>query len=207
MATLGHDYSRTAGAVSSDTRYTNADLDAAESRLVAAGRGDEAAALRQYTEGIRNLVQGVWGQSFVLSLETMIERQSATIAAAVASAVRLEVAAALSPFQQDLAELRAQFDALSTAAQARYSGIESAQAQARIDLATLTTHVDHLDAIKRQRLDSIEAKVDRLAERTIAEELTAAERRELTGNLRKLTAILPDLETMVAERRARSDGN
>jgi DNA repair ATPase RecN len=55
-----------------DTPYTNADLDAAEFAFIAAGLPEHARALRQYTEGIRNLVQGEWGQSFVGSLARIL---------------------------------------------------------------------------------------------------------------------------------------
>ena len=83
-------------------QYTNADLDTAETLLIAAGQPELAKALRFYTEGNRNMVQGVWGQSFVNSFEQLIDKQTKTIAEAVTVAVRQEVAAQMSPFHSRL---------------------------------------------------------------------------------------------------------
>lgn len=91
-------------------RYTNADLDAAENKLVAAGHDGEAAALRQYTEGIRNLVQGEWGRSFVTALERLNDQQTQRIADAVSAAVRAEVTAAIGPFRREIAEIKDRLD-------------------------------------------------------------------------------------------------
>ena len=54
--------------------YTNLDLDTAEELLIAAGRPELAAALRYQAQGVRNLVQGEWGQSFIASLEGLLTR-------------------------------------------------------------------------------------------------------------------------------------
>ena len=83
-------------------QYTNADLDTAETLLIAAGQPAIAVALRRYTEGQRNMMQGVWGQSFIASLQGIIDKQTEAIAEAVTVAVRQEVAAQMSPFHDRL---------------------------------------------------------------------------------------------------------
>lgn len=89
-----------------DVPYTNADLDAAEHQLVSLGRQGEAEAFRQYTQGIRNLIQGEWGQSFLGALESLGERQAQTIVAAL----HQEVSALKDQFQSDISHLRTRLD-------------------------------------------------------------------------------------------------
>jgi DNA repair ATPase RecN len=55
--------------------YTNLDLDTAEELLIAAGKPELAQALRYQAQGVRNLVQGAWGQSFMTALDTVLERR------------------------------------------------------------------------------------------------------------------------------------
>lgn len=114
----------------SDKPYTNADLDAAEDRLVGLGRDGEAAALRHYTQGIRNLVQGEWGQSFLGALESISARQAQTIVGAL---------------QGDLLALRGEVGALGE--------------QFHSEVKTLSERMDASEADRRQineRLDRIE---------------------------------------------------
>lgn len=87
---------------SESQQYTNADLDTAETLLIEAGQPAIAVALRRYTEGQRNMMQGVWGQSFIASLQSIIDKQTEAISQAVTVAVRQEVAAHLSPFHERL---------------------------------------------------------------------------------------------------------
>lgn len=58
----------------SDEPYINLDLDTAEKLLFAAGKPELAKALHFHANGVRNLVQGEWGQSFVNSLEGLLSR-------------------------------------------------------------------------------------------------------------------------------------
>jgi len=57
-----------------DEEYTNMDLDTAEELLIHAGRPELAQALRFQAQGVRNLVQGEWGASFVNSLDGLLEK-------------------------------------------------------------------------------------------------------------------------------------
>lgn len=54
--------------------YTNLDLETAEQLLIAAGKIEMAQALHHHAHGIRNLVQGEWGRSFVASLEGLLTK-------------------------------------------------------------------------------------------------------------------------------------
>lgn len=65
--------------------YTNLDLDTAEELLIAAGKKELAVALRYQAQGVRNLVQGTWGQSFVNSLETIMDTRVVSVLASVQS--------------------------------------------------------------------------------------------------------------------------
>ena len=59
--------------------YTNADLDAAEQQMIDAGHSDLAAALRQYTQGNRNMVVGALGESFQKTLENLLVKHVAPL--------------------------------------------------------------------------------------------------------------------------------
>ena len=67
----------------SDEPYTNLDLDTADELLVAAGRPELAKALRYQTQGVRNLVQGEWGQSFVNTLENLMDTRVVSVLTSV----------------------------------------------------------------------------------------------------------------------------
>lgn len=56
----------------SDDEYTNLDLETAEGLLYAAGKPELAKALHHHAHGVRNLVQGEWGRSFVNSLDDIL---------------------------------------------------------------------------------------------------------------------------------------
>lgn len=59
---------------SQDEAYRNLDLDTAEQLLIAAGKPELATALYHQAQGVRNLVQGEWGKSFVNSLEGLLTK-------------------------------------------------------------------------------------------------------------------------------------
>jgi len=67
----------------SDEPYTNLDLDTADELLIAAGRPELAKALRYQTQGVRNLVQGEWGQSFVNTLENLMDTRVVSVLTSV----------------------------------------------------------------------------------------------------------------------------
>ena len=82
--------------------YTNLDLETAEAMVIAAGHPKLAPALMAHAQGVRNLVQGEWGKSFVTSLEDISARQTETIVAAVGgqiAALQREVSAIRGQFQ------------------------------------------------------------------------------------------------------------
>lgn len=69
----------------SDEPYTNLDLDTAEELLIAAGKKELAVALRYQAQGVRNLVQGEWGQSFVNTLESVMDTRVVNVLSSVQS--------------------------------------------------------------------------------------------------------------------------
>ena len=68
----------------SDADYTNLDLDTAEQLLLDAGRPDEAAALRRYSHGIRNMMQAAVVPGFVRTLEIVVSKQIGALTASIA---------------------------------------------------------------------------------------------------------------------------
>ena len=66
--------------MSENDPYTNLDLDTAEQMLIAAGKPELAMALRHQAQGVRNLVQGEWGMSFVTALESVVAKHVGPLA-------------------------------------------------------------------------------------------------------------------------------
>lgn len=66
-----------------DEPYTNLDLDTAEEMLIGAGRPELAKALRYQAQGVRNLVQGEWGRSFVGALENIMDTRVISVLTSV----------------------------------------------------------------------------------------------------------------------------
>jgi len=66
-----------------DEPYSNLDLDTAEELLIHAGKPELAKALRYQTQGIRNLVQGEWGSSFVNALENVMDTRVVSVLTSV----------------------------------------------------------------------------------------------------------------------------
>jgi PAS domain S-box-containing protein len=59
--------------MSDEEEYTNLDLETAEQILFTAGKPELAKALHHHAHGVRNLVQGEWGKSFVGALENIMD--------------------------------------------------------------------------------------------------------------------------------------
>jgi hypothetical protein len=74
--------------------YTNMDLDTAEELLIQAGKPELAVALRYQAQGVRNLVQGEWGKSFIKSLDDLLAVHIRPIPSAIVD-LRTEVATRL----------------------------------------------------------------------------------------------------------------
>lgn len=66
-----------------DEPYTNLDLDTAEEMLIVAGKPELAKALRYQAQGVRNLVQGEWGTSFVNALENIMDTRVISVLTSV----------------------------------------------------------------------------------------------------------------------------
>jgi len=81
--------------------YTNLDLETAENLLIAAGKPELAKALGYHKDGVRNMIQGEWGNSFINSLNTLLKTHIGPLAEDVAG-LRTEVATRLGKIETDL---------------------------------------------------------------------------------------------------------
>lgn len=88
--------------MSDEEEYTNLDLETAEQLMFAAGKPELSKALHHHAHGVRNLVQGEWGKSFVNSLEDLLIKHIDPLAASQKETQ--DGVAALSGLFQSLAE-------------------------------------------------------------------------------------------------------
>lgn len=145
------------------------------------------------------------------------------------SALPGEVGAALGTFQESLDEIASevasvkadvaeQIRTLSRLAQARYAGLEQ-------QIAALSEREDQRDEAKNNRLGSLEQEMQdmrsiiavlketiaaltdeltQVREQTIADEITAPDRRKMTADVRLIPAILERLDDLEGKSRGRS---
>lgn len=147
----------------SEGAYTNLDLDTAEQLLIAAGQPGQAAAMRQMTQGWRNMWQGEFGQSFVDAfdrvvakhIEPLVEGQKETHSGIAAlSAQFRELAEDVTQLkrdmrgsQEDRKAIRTKLAALEKKLDAYIAGSKRAEVE---DLRR------EIDALKRARGDAAE---------------------------------------------------
>lgn len=153
-----------------DEAYTNLDLDTAEELLIAAGRPELAKALRYQAQGVRNLVQGEWGQSFVNTLDSMLALHLQPIAKEMA-ALRSEVATRLGKLEKATALLKKGQQRISSEVNTLGEEVSelrgSHDAQNTRHEAQIREITDRLER-KRERFDRDEERIEE-NERQIAE--------------------------------------
>ncbi len=155
--------------------YTNLDLDTADELLVAAGRPELAKALRHQTQGVRNLVQGVWGQSFVATLDNIMDTRVVSVLASVQARLDEQIALVQQMIIMTREANATAHEALTVAkvgaahikkvqadmkeSQADRRKIHQEVAAVKDDLAVIQARLDRQDEIER-RLAALEAHDD-----------------------------------------------
>jgi hypothetical protein len=151
-----------------DEPYTNLDLDTAKAMMIAAGQPDIARALQYQADGVRNLVQGEWGQSFVRSFEDVLARHIGPLAEEVKGLrgdvqnSAMEVAARLGKNEADIAGI----DQRVIGVEERVSALEANN-----------TRLDVLEATIKARPALREAEYRAIAERAAEEAIRRLEAR------------------------------
>lgn len=134
-----------------EEEYTNLDLETAEGLVIAAGHPRLAPALHAHAQGVRNLVQGEWGKSFVKSLEDISDRQTNTIVAAV---------------KDEIAALRGEVGAIQRQFQGVTQRLDASEADRRAiheEIAALEKKLDvYIAGSKREELIAIRRELDAL---------------------------------------------
>lgn len=194
----------------SDTKkpYTNLDLESAENALIRAGSPEIAPAMRQYTEGIRNYVQGEFGQSFINAVDSISQKQTKHILTEVA--VTLDQLTGLVQTGITLAreskDIAGQSLAVSRANTAELGKLKKAV----IVLKKGQTASDKQMAVVDKQLKAVIIQLEELgalAEKTntLAEEQNrlVEEQNRLAAVANELTAIANDLALEVAELKVR----
>jgi hypothetical protein len=165
-----------------DEAYTNLDLDTADELLIAAGRPELAKALRYQTQGVRNLVQGEWGRSFVNTLDNIMETRVVNVLASV----QLRLDQQIELVQQILTAVR---EAQNTARQAlsvseagqrglKKANVRIGKVEKRVSaLEDNNTRLDVLEATIAARPALREAEYRAIAERAAEEAIRRLEAR------------------------------
>lgn len=187
----------------SDDEYTNLDLDTAEALLIAAGRPELAQALRYQAQGVRNLVQGEWGQSFASALESILARHIGELKTEIGglrgdtNALQAEFHAGLQGIQSTVSELAETVDGLQARVQEidkrdakqyketqrQFRESEARQRQMMKDLvAQREEFKQYVAGSRRAEVDALKAQV---------EELAAPRRKYTPEQIQVMTDVLP----------------
>ena len=119
--------------------YSNLDLETAERMVIAAGKPELAPALRAHADGVRNLVQGEWGKSFVGSLENLLVKY-------------------IDPLGKDMGGLRADVQHWAAESAARLGKLEARMGASEADRAELRQRLERIERIMAERPSQREAE-------------------------------------------------
>jgi Spy/CpxP family protein refolding chaperone len=168
--------------MSDEEEYTNLDLETAEQLMFAAGKPELSKALHHHAHGVRNLVQGEWGKSFVNSLEDLLIKHIDPLAASQKETQ--DGVAALSGLFQSLAESVDGLQVGLRESQEDRQAIHEELAAVKADVAELQAQFTAYAAgTKRDELDALKAQ---LAE--MRGDYTPEQRAHLTGILLRMIA-------------------
>jgi len=185
--------------------YTNLDLETAEELLRAAGKPELAEALGYHANGVRNLVQGEWGKSFVNSLEGLLVRhiQPLVVGQGQLLAAQEESARGLKKLSEEFAaviprieRLEAQHDRIISNQQTKSEQID--------ELATDVKRLQDLFDVRNERFQRFEQTLEDIKRQTLVDTLTLDERIRLVAANRRVAELLTDLEVLVAEHRSKT---
>ena len=165
----------------------------AEQLLIAAGKPELAKALYYQAQGIRNLVQGEWGKSFVNSLENILQTYVITALAGVQQSLDQQhdlVQRILTAHQETargLKKLQSEVKTLKDGQTRISREVADLDARHKEQWAEVIERLDADDARldrKRKELDDHNARLERLEARAAA--LPESEVNELIGLLRQI---------------------
>jgi hypothetical protein len=144
----------------SDEEYTNLDLDTAEELLIAAGKRELAVALRYQAQGVRNLVQGEWGRSFVGALENIMDTRVVNVLASVQQQLDQQIALAqqILTTAKDAQKTARQALSVSKAGAARLGKLEDRMDASEADRADLRARLERIERIMAERPEQREAE-------------------------------------------------
>jgi hypothetical protein len=144
----------------SDEEYTNLDLDTAEELLIAAGKRELAVALRYQAQGVRNLVQGEWGRSFVGALENIMDTRVVNVLASVQQQLDQQIALAqqILTTAKDAQKTARQALSVSKAGAARLGKLEDRMDASESDRADLRARLERIERIMAERPEQREAE-------------------------------------------------
>jgi hypothetical protein len=171
-----------------DKPYTNLDLDTAESLLIAAGSPEQAKAMRHYTEGWRNYIQGEFGQSFVDAFERVMIQQITPLAREIGG-LRGDTAALQAEFRSGLSSVQATVSTLAEAV----SGLQLHYDELDKRDAAQYKETQRLFRESKQRQERLTQELEALRESF--EKYTAGSRR---GDVDELLAFKKDVEGRIA---------
>jgi hypothetical protein len=171
-----------------DKSYTNLDLDTAESMLVGSGNPEQAKAMRYYTQGMRNFIQGEFGQSFVDAFERVMVRHIGPLTTEIGG-LRGDTAALQAEFRDGLRRVQTTVSTLAEAVDGlrlHYDELDKRD-------AAQYKETQRLFRESKERQERLTKELAAL--RTSFEEYTAGSRR---GDVDELLAFKADVEGRIA---------
>lgn len=188
-----------------DEPYTNLDLDTAEALLRAAGKAELAEALNYHANGVRNLVQGVWGSSFVNSLEMLLVKhiQPLSNGQDTLLAAQEETARGLKKLLDEFIIVINRIERLETQ-QTHIIDTQSTTSEQVADLSDRLIEFSKVFDIRSARFARFEQMLEEIKRQTLVDTLTREDRIALANVNRRVSELLPELEIIIEEHRSRT---
>lgn len=185
--------------------YTNLDLDTAEALLRAAGKAELAEALNYHANGVRNLVQGVWGSSFVNSLEMLLVKhiQPLSNGQDTLLAAQEETARGLKKLLDEFIIVINRIERLETQ-QTHIIDTQSTTSEQVADLSDRLIEFSKVFDIRSARFARFEQMLEEIKRQTLVDTLTREDRIALANVNRRVSELLPELEIIIEEHRSRT---
>lgn len=185
--------------------YTNLDLITAEELLRAAGNPGMADALNHHANGVRNMIQGIWGTSFIKSLEGLLVKHidPLTVGQGTLLAAQEETARGLKKLSSEFATVISRIERLE-AQQAQIIDNQQTKCEQINQLGIDVKHLQHIFDVRTERFARFEQTLEAIKRQTLVDTLTFEERIKLVAANRRVAELLTDLEAIVEEHRSRT---
>ena len=127
--------------------------------MISAGRPELANALRYQAQGVRNLVQGEWGLSFVNTLEKVMDTRVVSVLTSVQARLdeQISLVAQLLAVHKETARGLKKLQAQMKESQGDRRKIHQEVANVKSEVAAIQARLDRQDEIER-RLVALEAR-------------------------------------------------